>query len=54
MTIIDEKVRDEKLQYNINKQQKQKIIGIILQKNMNMNKYEYLTGEEIMPLIKDR
>ena len=35
--IIDDQIRDEKLQYNINRE-----INYII------NKYEYLTGEEIL------
>ena len=38
---IDDKIRDERLQYDINRIN----IKIIIQKKIN--KYEYLTGEEI-------
>ena len=38
---INDQIRDEKLQYNINRQAAE-ISGKI-------NKYEYLTGEEILP-----
>ena len=44
MTIIDSKIRDEKLQYNINREAA-KISELSSAKN---DKYEYLTGEEIL------
>ena len=43
--IIDGKIRDEKLQYNINRETA-KISALSSRK---INKYEYLTGEEILP-----
>ena len=43
--IIDDKIRDEKLQYDINKEEA-KILALSYGK---FNKYEYLTGEEIPP-----
>ena len=42
---IDDKIRDEKLQYNINREEA-KISTLLSGK---INKYEYLTGEEILP-----
>ena len=39
--VINDQIRDEKLQYNINRKAAE-ISGKI-------NKYEYLTGEEILP-----
>ena len=45
MTIIDDKIRDEKLQYNINREAA-KISALSFGKT---DKYEYLTGEEILP-----
>ena len=41
---IDDKIRDEKLQYNINKEAA-KISALLSGK---IDKYEYLTGEEIL------
>ena len=45
MTIIDAKIRDEKLQCNINREAT-KILALSSRK---IAKYEYLTGEEILP-----
>ena len=45
MTIIDDKARDEKLQYNINKKAAKKSAL----SSGKINKYEYLTGEGILP-----
>ena len=45
MTIIDDKTRDKKLQYNINRQAA-KISALSSRK---IDKYEYLTGQEILP-----
>ena len=42
---IDDQIRDEKLQYNINRQAA-KIFALSSKK---FNKYEYLTGEELLP-----
>ena len=42
---IDDKIRDEKLQYNINREEA-KISTLLSGK---IDKYEYLTGEEILP-----
>ena len=41
---IDDKIRDEKIQYEINKEAA-KILALSLGK---IDKYEYLTGEEIL------
>ena len=43
--IIDDKVRDEKLQYSINRE----AAKISVLSSGKINKYEYLTGEEILP-----
>ena len=43
--INDDQIRDEKLQYNINKESA-KITALSSGK---IDKYEYLTGEEILP-----
>ena len=43
--IIDEEIRVEKLQYDINREAA-KILG---QLSTKFDKYEYLTGEEILP-----
>ena len=45
MSIIDDKIRDEKLQYNINREPA-KISALLSGK---IYKYEYLRGEEILP-----
>ena len=42
---IDDKIRDEKLQYDINREAA-KILALSSRK---IDKYEYLTGEEILP-----
>ena len=47
---IDDKIRDEKLQYDINREA-EKISGLLLGK---IDKYEYLTGEEILPPDQSR
>ena len=44
MTIVD-KIKDEQLQYNINRK-KRKISALLSGK---IDKYKYLTGEEILP-----
>ena len=43
--IIDDRIRDEKLQYNINREAA-KITSLTSGK---IDKYEYLTGKEILP-----
>ena len=45
MTIIDDKVRDEKFQYNINRE----IAKISALSSGKSATYEYLTGKEILP-----
>ena len=45
---IDDQIRDEKLQYDINREAA-KISGLSSNK---INKYEHLTGEEILPSNK--
>ena len=42
---IDDKIRDAKLQYDINREAA-KILALSYAK---IDKYEYLTGEEILP-----
>ena len=42
---IDDKIRDEKLQYNINRE----VAKISALSSGKIDKYEYLTGEEILP-----
>ena len=43
--ILDEKIRDEKLQHNINKE----TARISSLSSGKIHKYEYLTGEDILP-----
>ena len=45
---IDDKIRDEKLQYDINREAA-KISGLSSGK---IDKYQYLKGEEILPSIE--
>ena len=47
---IDDKIRDEKLQYDI-KREAAKVSALTSGK---IYKYEYLTGEEILPLDQGR
>ena len=42
---IDDKIRDEKLQYDIN----QRVAKISALPSRKSDKYEYLTGTEILP-----
>ena len=42
---IDDQMRDEKLQYDINRES----VKISDLSSNKFNKYEYLTGEEILP-----
>ena len=42
---IDDKIRDEKLQYDINRE----AAKISVLSSGKIDKYEYLTGEEILP-----
>ena len=48
MTIIDDKIRNEKLQYDINRE----VAKILALSSGKSDKYEFLTGEEIL-LIKE-
>ena len=45
MTINDNQIKDEKLQYNINKE----AAKISALSSGRLHKYEYLTGEDILP-----
>ena len=47
---IDDQIRDEKLQYDINKEEA-KISALSSRK---LHKYEYLTGEDILPSIQQQ
>ena len=42
---IDDQIRDEQLQYNINKE----AVKILSLSSGKINKYEYLTDEQILP-----
>ena len=42
---IDDQIRDETLQYDINRE----AVKILAWSSSNINKYEYLTGPEILP-----
>ena len=46
---IDDKIRDEKLQYNINRE-----VAKISALSDKIHKYEYLTGEDIVPSNKQQ
>ena len=43
--IIDDQIRDEKIQYDINRE----AAKISVLSSGKIDKYEYLTGEEILP-----
>ena len=45
---IEDKIRDEKLQYNINREA-EKISALSSGK---IDEHKYLTGKEILPLVK--
>ena len=47
---IDDKIRDEKLQYDINREE-EKISALPSGKS---DKYEYLTGKEVLPSDQSR
>ena len=47
---IDDKIRNEKLQYNINREAA-KILALLSGKN---EKYEFLAGKEILPSDQSR
>ena len=45
---IDDKIRDEKLQYDVGRE----VVKILALSSGKIDKYEYLTDEEILLLIK--
>ena len=47
---IDDKIIDEKLQYDINRE----AVKILALSNRKINKYEYFTGEEILSFDQKR
>ena len=47
---IDNKIKDEKLQYDINRE----AAKISALSSGRVNKYEYLTGEEVLPSYKQQ
>ena len=47
---IDDKIRDEKLQYSINRE----TAKISALSSGKFDKYEYLTGEEILPFNRSQ
>ena len=47
---IDDKIRDEKLQYDINRE----AANISALSSGKIDKYEYLTGQEILPSDQSR
>ena len=47
---IDDKIRDKKLQHDINRE----VAKISALSSGKINKYEYLTGEEILPKWNNR
>ena len=47
---IDDKIRDEKLQYDINRE----AAKISTLSSGNIDKHEFLTGEEILPSDQSR
>ena len=48
--INNDEIRDEKLQYDINRE----VAKILALSSGKINKYEYLTGEEILPSDRRR
>ena len=50
ITKIDDQIRDEKLQYDINRE----AAKISAFSSGKIDKYEHLTGEEILHLIKNK
>ena len=50
ITTIDDKLRDEKLQYDINRE----AANVSALTSGKMEKYEYFTGEEILPPNQNR
>ena len=47
---IDDKIREEKVQYNINRE----AAKLSTLSSDNIDKYEFLTGEEILPSDQSR
>ena len=47
---VDDKIKDKKLQYNINRE----VAKISTSSSGKIDKYEYLTGEEILPSDQSR
>ena len=47
---IDDKIRDEKMQYSINRE----AVKILVLSSGKIDKYEYLTGEELLPTDQNR
>ena len=50
MMTINDQIKDEKLQYNINRE----AAKISALSSGKLNKYEYLTGEDILPSIQQQ
>ena len=50
MMTINDQIKDEKLQYNINRE----AAKISVLSSGKLNKYEYLTGEDILPSIQQQ
>ena len=50
MMTINDQIKDEKLQYNINRE----AAKISALSSGNLHKYEYLTGEDILPLTQQQ
>ena len=47
---IDDKIRNEKMQYSINRE----AVKISVLSSGKIDKYEYLTGEELLPADQNR
>ena len=47
---IDDKIRDKKLQYDLNRE----AVKVLVLSSGNIDKYEFLTGEEILPSDQSR
>ena len=47
---IDDKIRDEKMQYSINRE----AVKILVLSSGKIDKYDYLTGEELLPTDQNR
>ena len=50
MMTINDQIKNEKLQYNINR----KAAKISVLSSGKLHKYEYLTGEDILPLTQQQ